>query len=792
MFRNYLTVAIRNLFRNKMYSLINILGLGVAIACCVVAYVNYRFSASFDNFHPGAKQIYLVNSFKIQDGQRENWTLAPLPMAEAIRKDIPGIERISRYSVTGGIMKYEDKVFNESFYFADSDFLEMFNFPRLAGSVDALSEVSAVVISREIARKYFGTADPLGKQIAISSDGEQYYDFMVQAVLEDFPMNSSIQADIILPLQNMEALRQFEVNSWEFWSRATLIQVSEAARIREIEQQLQQYVAVANAANENWQINGFYLLPFLELANQSRDLRGEPFMNTMPPVSIIAPSITALLVLVLACFNFVNTAIAFSARRLKEIGVRKVLGGLRRQLIVQFIGENLILSAISLLAGIGLSYIFVPYYDSLWPAVSLSINFSENPALLLFLGGLLFITGIAAGAYPALYVSRFKPVHIFQGRQKLGGTNPLIRVLLTFQFALSMAAIIGGIIMQENADYIDNFDLGFDKTQVIAVQIRNAQEYELMKNAIENHPDILQVAGSRSLVGLSWSNQRVEIDQKTAEVVTFDIGEDYFAVQGFTLAAGRSFDRELESDREAVLINETLARTYGWESPLDQAIIDRANEAAVTYHVIGVVKDFHYNGLWRRVQPAMMRFAGAADYRYLTVKFRSEDLKAISGYLESEWKQLFPALPYSGVFIDELQAEALMVNDSIRRIFRYIAIIAILISGMGLYALVSLNIARRSKEIGIRKVLGASVLHIGRLISREFILLLTVATAISAALAYFGFDAMLKGIWAYHVDFGMLPFLAGALLVVLAAVLTVGMQVYRVASSNPVEAIREE
>lgn len=244
-----------------------------------------------------------------------------------------------------------------------------------------------------------------------------------------------------------------------------------------------------------------------------------------------------------------------------------MLGGLRRQLIAQFIGENLILCTIALLAGIGLSYIFVPYYDSLWPAVSLSINFSENPELLLFLGGLLFITGIAAGAYPALYVSRFKPVHIFQGRQQLGGTNPLIRVLLTFQFALSMAAIIGGIIMQKNADYIDNFDLGFDKTQVIAVQIRNGQEYELMKNAIENHPDILQVAGSRSLVGLSWSNQRVEIDQKAAEVVTFDIGENYLAAQGFTLTAGRSFDRELESDREAVLINETLARAYGWESP---------------------------------------------------------------------------------------------------------------------------------------------------------------------------------------------------------------------------------
>ena len=792
MIRNYLAVAFRNLYRNKMYALINMIGLGVAIACCVVAYVNYQFSASFDNFHPGAGQIYLVNSYQIQDGQRQNWTLAPMPVAEAIRKDIPGIKRVSRYSVAGGIMKYEDKVFNESFYFADSDFLEMFNFPLLSGNAGALNDVSGVVVSREIARRYFGTADPLGKQITISSDGETYHDYMVQAVLEDFPMNSSIQADIILPLQNIEPLRNFEINNWEFWARATMIQVVEGARIGEIEQQLQQYVPVANDANENWQINGFYLLPFLDLANQSRDLRGEPFMNTMPPVSIIAPSVTALLVLLLACFNFVNTAIAFSARRLKEIGVRKVLGGLRRQLIAQFIGENLILCTIALLAGIGLSYIFVPYYDSLWPAVSLSINFSENPELLLFLGGLLFITGIAAGAYPALYVSRFKPVHIFQGRQQLGGTNPLIRVLLTFQFALSMAAIIGGIIMQKNADYIDNFDLGFDKTQVIAVQIRNGQEYELMKNAIENHPDILQVAGSRSLVGLSWSNQRVEIDQKAAEVVTFDIGENYLAAQGFTLTAGRSFDRELESDREAVLINETLARAYGWESPLDKAIQYRTDDGEVTYHVIGVVKDFYYNSLWRRVQPVMMRFTGVEGYRYLTVKFRSDDLKAISGFLESEWKQLFPALPYSGIFIDELQAEALMVNDSIRRVFRYIAIIAIMISGMRLYALVSLNIARRSKEIGIRKVLGASVLHIGRLISREFILLLTVATAISAALAYFGFDAMLKGIWAYHVDFGMLPFLAGVLLVMLAAVLTVGMQVYRVASSNPVEAIREE
>lgn len=255
---------------------------------------------------------------------------------------------------------------------------------------------------------------------------------------------------------------------------------------------------------------------------------------------------------------------------------------------------------------------------------------------------------------------------------------------------------------------------------------------------------------------------------------------------------GRVFSEDLETDHEKVLVNETLVREMGWAAPLGQLIKLDNDGREVTYQVCGVVKDFYYNSLWQQIRPAMLRLAGEDEYRYLVVKFRSADLAKITSFLSGEWQQLFPHLPYDGLLVDEIQAEARMVNDSIRRVFRYIAIIAVIIAGMRLYALVSLNIARRAREIGIRKVLGATLLHIGRLISREFILLLLIADLLVSALAYWGVTAMLESIWAYHVEFGLYPFAAGAVLMSLAALLTVGFQVYRVASSNPVEAIREE
>ena len=794
MLKSYLVVALRNLFRNKLYAAINIIGLGVAIALCVVGFINYQFSQSFNTFHKNAEKIYTVNSFKLQDHNRRNYSYTAMAMGPIIQKDIPGIAKMVRLSESRGTLRYEDRVFNESFLYADEGFFEMFSFPLLMGNKDVLTDKSAIVITREIAEKYFGKENPIGKQMVFSPDGEKIFDFFVRAVVENFPLNSSIQANVITAFANVEPLREFDINSWKHWSRALLIQVSDNASVATIEQKLQEYLPAFNEVNsENWQFAGYYLDYFPKLASNTRDLSGDPFHNGMHPAAIMGPSVTALLVLLLACFNFINTALAFAGRRLKEIGIRKVVGGRRSQLIAQFIGENLILCFIALLFGIVLSFIFVPAYDSLWPEISLTFNLMENIELLGFLATLLMVTGIAAGAYPAFYISGFNPVRIFRGKQKLGGTNLLIRILLVFQFALSITAIIAGILFQNNAEFLETFDRGYDREQIAIIPVKGEQEYSLVKNAIENHPNIVQVAGTRHNIMQSWTSADVEHGESKMRATVFQVGENYFQTQGLNLIDGRWLNHELQTDIDgAVLVNETFVKQFGWNNPIDKSIKAMISETETQYHIAGVVKDYHYNSVWRTIRPVMVQLAPKENYRYLLVRFRSNDILAISEYLESEWKTLFPHVPYDGYFMDKLLAEEAKVNGSIRQVFFYIAIISVLISVMGLFALVSLNIAKRTKEIGIRKVLGASIMHIGQLISKEFVILLVIGSVIATGMGYFMVDALMGSIWDYYVDFGVLPFITAAAMVFLSAILTVSSQVYRVATSNPVDSIREE
>jgi hypothetical protein len=445
MIRSYLKVALRNLYRNKFYSVINIVGLGVAMAICVVGYVNYQFGQSFDSYHENAEKIFLLCNSKGQGNNVLDWSVVPMPMLPAIREGIPGIEKVSRIGLSGGTVRYGDKVFREAFHYVDEDYFDMFTFPVMSGDDDVLRDKSALVITDEIAEKYFGDENPIGKELILSVEPGQEFLLTVRAIITKPPMNSSMQISICLPYERLQDIREYDIDSWDNWTRGGFIQIADHASLPEIEQKLQAYVQTANDANPDWQINAFHLCPLPQLASASRDLRGAPFTNGLHPAALVAPAVTALLVLLLACFNFVNTAIAYSSRRLNEIGIRKVVGGVRGQLVKQFLGENLVLCFIAMLVAAVLAEIFVPAYDSLWPELSLTMDYSENLGVVGFFIGLLLFTAVAAGAWPAFYISAFKPVDILKGKQKLGGTNPLIRVLLTFQFALSITSIIAFI-----------------------------------------------------------------------------------------------------------------------------------------------------------------------------------------------------------------------------------------------------------------------------------------------------------------------------------------------------------
>ncbi|MFQ5627671.1 MAG: ABC transporter permease [bacterium] len=789
MLKNYLKTALRNLVKNKMYSIINLIGLGVAVGCCVTAYVNYEFSQSYDDFHTNKESIYRINSYKMLNGRRQNWALAPRPLMEQIQGTVPGIERAARIAWTRAIMRYSDQVFRQGLAYADPDFLRMFSFPLLHGEKEVLEDQSAIVLTDETAEKYFGKENPIGKQVIITFEGQSPQTFVVQAIVEKPPLNSNIFFQAILPYERVANLLNIEPDNWERWNGANFILATDRQSLPGIEVKLRDYLQIANESNPDWQIAGFYLDPLKNISDGMRTLRGDPLNGGMPISAVVGPSITAFLVLILACFNFMNTSIAFSARRLKEIGVRKVLGSMRSQLQQQFFGENLLLCFFSLLVGIGLAEIFVPAYDSLWPYTDMKLSYAEDYGIFIFLACLLLFTGLLAGAYPAIYISKYNPTTIFRGKQRFGSANLFTRILLTFQFALCMLAIIMGVTMMQNAKFQTEYDHGFAIDRKVAVTLHEGKNYEIYKQAITGYPAIQNVGGSVHVIGQGTSIADVEIGDKKNSVRMLFIGENFFETMELALESGKIFDANITDDLESsVIVNETFLHEFDI-SEIEGLYLKIADKE---YRVAGVVKDFLHSGLWRKVEPCILRLSKEDNYNYLTASFAGIPPGEITAYLAEKWKGIFPDLPFSSFFQDEILTEARQVNDSIKTTAIYISMISILIAAMGLFALVSLNIARRTKEIGIRKILGATTLHIGGLISRQFVMLISIAAVLSIGMGYMAMNSLLSAIWAYHVGMTAMPYVFAAVLVFTLAYLTVGSQVYKVAQTNPANALRYE
>jgi len=793
MLRSYIKVAIRNLYRNKFFAVVNIIGLGTAMALAVVGYVNYQFSQSFDAFHENADQIHLVSIFQDENGQLTEWSYVPMPLGPTLKDELPSIQRFSRTSLASGCMRYGEKIFGETCHLVDKDFFKMFTFPLLRGEADPLGTPDGVVINNEIARKYFGDEDPLGRYLTFATEGGETVELAVRGIIEKPPLNSCLNLRVVMSYENMNRLYGYDIQSWDLWSRALFVQLAEGASTAELSASLKPYLDQMNAINPEFQQTGFRITPLRQLAPIVRDLHGRPFRAGMHPAAIHGPSVAALMVLLLACFNFINTAVAFSGRRLREIGIRKVIGGVRGQLVRQFLSENLILCLAALLVAVVLAEIFVPAYDSLWPELSLTMNYSENLGLIGFFLLLLVFTAIAAGAYPAFYVSQFRPAQIFRGKQKVAGTSPLIRTLLTLQLAIAMSAIVGAVILSQNAQYMKTMDHGFDKDDVLVLPVSDEQDYARLRDAVQDLPGVEGTAASRNLMGWWLSATNMTYKETQTPVNYFQFGENFFEMAGFELVSGRVFDADLSTDvDETVIVNETLVRQFGWSDPPEETIKLGSGDDEKTYRVIGVVKDFFPSGVNYRIDPTIIRLVPPERYQFLAVRCNPEQRESVSAAVQHAWEQLFPLNAWDGFWLEDELASEERVNNSIRLVMIYNAVIVVIISCMGLYALVGLNITRRTKEMGIRKALGASVAHLGVLISREFLLLIALGSVLAAIMGYFMIDLLLGSIWEYYTSFGVAPFVLAPLLVLTVAALTIGHRILSAARTNPVEALRYE
>jgi putative ABC transport system permease protein len=528
-----------------------------------------------------------------------------------------------------------------------------------------------------------------------------------------------------------------------------------------------------------------------DVGSNSRNIWSSSLFPSLHPAALFAPPIMAIFILLIACFNFANTSIAIFSKRLKEIGLRKTFGGQKHQLVTQFMFETLIICLLALFVGIAFASVLVPAYSSLWAYMSIKLTFTSYEIFWVFLLLLLLLTGFVSGVYPAMHVSSFSPVNVLKGRSLLKGSGKLSAILLTVQFTISVTALVMGIVFAKNADYQRTLDLGYDRDKIIVVPIV-PEIYTSLRNEILANPKVIAAEGTNNHVG--WGNYRrpVKDADKQLEVDVLDIGPEYARTMGLRLAEGRFFSKErAEADRSnnSIIVNRMLVRDFGWDNGVGKTI---TLYDTTKLNIIGVVEDFFTSGVWQKIEPAMLRIAGTDQFYIMTVRAEAVDLPEVLDFIGKKWKEQSTNLIFTGRTQEDIMQEEKDINGSILKVCLFLAIIAALMSLIGMYNLVSLDIIKRTKEVGIRKIQGAPVSVIVYLVSRKFLIVLLIASVLGCAGGYYMSLMLMDSIWDYFVKISAGILVLSALIMIVATTLTISIKVVRAALKNPVDSLRYE
>lgn len=791
MIKNYILVTLRSLMKNKLYVFINIIGMGIAIACCIVAYFLYETDANFDAVHVKGNSIYRVEALREFQEKITRFGVVPLPLGASVKENISDVDEVARYFFSWSNFKIEDNLFSSRLAYVDPEFFQLFTYEFIAGDPADLKDRSKVFISEEMANRLFGSTDVLGKAIT-QVYGTNLKELEVGGVFKDQPQNSSFyRRQAFLNYDNY--FDEFSDVKEDDWKNAStlFVQIKDDNRVKTVHDQLQQYTANNNKVREDFIIKEFILDPLPGMGHRDRAEDTSTWLRYPPPIAaVIGTTTMGILILLIACFNLTNTAIAISSRRLKEIGIRKVMGGLRRQLIAQFIGETMVMCLAALLLGFLFAEVLLNWWNIMWTNMKLSPHYLDNPQFLIFIVSVLVITGLLAGSYPAFYISKFEPVSILKGKLKFGGTNYFTRTLLGLQYAISLVAIVSAFAFIHNANYQRDYNLGFDIRGAIISYVNDLNEFQTYRNALLQDPDIISIAGAQQSIFSSRDNDPVKYGSKQLEVDIIRVGDDYLKTMGLELVEGRDFVKDSETDKkESIIVTQKMAETFGWDKPIGKEIIWMDT---VRLYVVGVVKDVYTYGLWREMEPMMIRYTGPETYSHLIVNTRPGKLKEVNSFMETEWKKIFPNRLYNGRMLNEEQADVAEVNNNIVKMFAFLGIVAMILCSTGLFSLVSLNIIKRMKEIGVRKVLGASILNITHIINLEFFVILCVASLMGSGLSFLLVDSLMDSIWDYYQGTTALTFIISITLLFFISGVTVGYKIFSAASLNPVNTLRNE
>jgi len=798
-FINYLKIALRNLKKHKGYSFINIAGLAISMACCILIILYIYSELNYDRYHENADRIYRLGTNFDVGKMHANSAVSNHPIGPTLSRDYPEVlhaTRIRPYMPRTLVEYKERQFFEEKIFYADNSAFDVFSFPMIRGDQkSALVTAYSLVITEKVAKKYFGDEDPIGKILRLNNDS----DFTVTGIIKNVPQNSHFTFDMLC---SFETLYRHNPEQREKWmgdfNNYTYLLLQKNYDFRELEQKFPPLIDM-HIGRILKLLGGkveFFLQPLTSIHLHS-NLEGEISGNSdIAYVYIFA--VIALFILLIACINFMNLSTACSAKRAKEVGMRKVLGCHRGQLIKQFLSESMTYSFLAFFIALTLVQLALPLFRAL-SGTTLNFQFAEISWLVPCLIGFVFLVGLVAGSYPAFFLSAFRPVWVLKGHLKAGTANSRFRsVLVVLQFAISIILIAGTGVIMNQLNYMKERRLGFDKEHVVVLPIMEGsimQSIETIREELKSYTGVVSVAASSNVPGNGASRHNAFLPQgfelnESQMMGAISIDHNFISTLDMEVVAGRNFSLEFVADiSKSALINETAAQEFGWVDPVGKTITELTGNG-ITKTVIGVVRDFHVESLHKKIEPLYIENE-PSGFSYISIRIRPRNVSGTMDFLRKKWKEFDSTGTFDYAFLDESFDSQYRAEERLGTIFSYFTLFAIFIACLGLFGLASFTAEQRTKEIGVRKVLGASVYGIVILLSKEFAKWVFIANIIAWPVAYYAMNKWLQD-FAYRTNMGVWIFILAGALALIIALLTVSYQAIRAALSNPVEALRYE
>ncbi|MES2647244.1 MAG: ABC transporter permease [Bacteroidota bacterium] len=805
MFSNYFKIAFRNLWRNKAFSAINIFGLAIGIATCLVILMFVQNELSYDRFNKKADRTARIIFIGQVQGEKMKEASVMPPVAKALLSDYPEVEEATRLKNAGSpIINYADKSFREgSVAFVDSNFFSVFTLPLIAGDTrTALLEPNTVVITEATAKKYFGKEDAIGKVLFFKEWNSNY---KVTGVMKKIPVNSHFHFDFFASMSGFEEAKSSSWMSSNFYTYLVLRKGADYKQLQSklpglvskyIGPQMQQAMGLTlEQFRKNGSDIGFMLEPLTSIHLKSDTTSELEPRGDIRYVYIF--SAIALFMLLIACINFMNLSTASAAKRAREVGIRKVMGSVKLQLVKQFLIESMLITVIALLIALTIAQLVLPLFNNI-TGKALSLNFSENVWLLPSLLLLGIVTGFIAGSYPAFFLSSFNPATVLKGKLVAGKKTGWLRSgLVVFQFCISIVLIVGTAVVYLQLSYIQNKNLGYEKERVLILPETYllGQKEAVLKQKIKADTRVSNVTSSGYLpAGPSNGNNFFIYAQEEAsqiKTLRYDVEDNYISTLGMEIVHGRNFSPEFATDSNGIILNETAARALGWEkNAIGKTVKRRENTGAeITYNVIGVVKDFHFKSLHERISPLVMTLSRNSGT--LIIKTKTAEVGGLLATLKNEWDNLNPETPFSYSFLDERFDATYREDKNTGMMLGIFAGLTIFVACLGLFGLATFTANQRTKEIGIRKVLGASVTGIVSLLSTDFLKLVCIAFVVAVPVAWLVMNRWLQD-FAYRIDIPWQAFVIAAIAAISITLFTVSYQAIKSALANPVKSLRSE